>query len=934
MSVLATLRRLPRALPVLAHRARTEPGVLAVLLVAVTVTTFVAAGLPRWLEARSDLALRDAVASAPAHASNLTARRRSILPAGDSGDPMGPVTAFGERFRDDLAPSVRSVIEEQTWVVQSDVMGFSLTQPALSDDAEPITFPRDLLLRRQQDIDDHIRIVDGRAPRPTDEIVENPLGRSFFGSSDLHIVEIALAGPALEELQVEVGQRILLTPTPGRCCPRPIFVDVVGQLEVVDPGARYWYDDRVAEPRVEPEGLTQRVTGYGVFAEGAYEGVIEALNGLPLDYTWRYRVAPERIHGGDLDRLSSDLRRLDAEFGQASAVSDVTQLQSGLLGIFDEVAAQQHATQALLALTAMGVLAIALVVIGLAGGLLAERRRPMIELLRSRGASTGQVLAAHAGEGLLAIVPGAVAAGVLAIVLIGGHTTGASVAVTAGLAAAAVAVPVLATSSNARRSLLRLRRDDVAEGVASPRRLVLEGLVVVMALVGVVLLRRRGVGGGTGLDVYLAAVPVLLGVATGLVVLRLFPMPMRALSWAAARRRDVVPFLGLRRVIRQPRVTAAPLVVLVLAVAVAVFSSVLLRTIEHRQAQAAWQEVGAGLRVDAAGAGSLHSGVDIAGVAGVADVVPAFVDVGTQAAAGGTLVTSVDLLALDGAAYAEVLEDMPGGPRLPAGVRGGAGAGAGTTDDPVPAVVSTDWMGGQAQTGDRFYLRIGGQQVHFAVHATEDRFPSVPVGRRFVVAPLAAVDAASPGRPLRPNRVYVEGDVTGASMIEALRSQEAGAVVASRADVLSDVRDSPLVAGSVWGLRVAVVLACAYAALASALALTLTARARSRDLAYLRTLGLSERQALGLTAVELGPTALTATIAGAVLGIATAHLVAPGVELSAFTGASAPAGLVVDPLTTATLAGAVLLTTAVAALAVTARTRRTDISKTLRMGDA
>lgn len=933
MSALASLRRLPRAVPVLLRRARTEPGMLAVLLVAVTVTTFVAAGLPRWLEARSDLALRDAVASAPARASDLTARRRSILPAGDSGDPMGPVTAFGERFRDDLAPSVRSVIEEQTWVVQSDVMGFSLTQPALSDDVEPITFPRDLLLRRQQDIDDHIRMVDGRAPRPTDEIVENPLGRSFFGGSDLHIVEIALAGPALDELQVEVGQRILLTPTPGRCCPRPIFVDIVGQLEVVDPGARYWYDDRVAEPRVEPEGLTQRVTGYGVFAEDAYAGVIEALNGLPLDYTWRYRVAPERIHGGELDRLSSDLRRLDAEFGQASAVSDVTQVQSGLLGIFDEVAAQQRATQALLALTAIGVLAIALVVIGLAGGLLAERRRPMIELLRSRGASTGQVLAAHTGEGLLAIAPGAVAAGVLAVVLTRGHTTGASVAGTAALAAAAVAVPVLAASPNARRSLLRLR-DDVAEGVASPRRLVLEGLVVVMALVGVVLLRRRGVGGGTGLDVYLAAVPVLLGVATGLVVLRLYPIPMRALSWAAARRRDVVPFLGLRRVIGQPRVTAAPLVVLVLAVAVAVFSSVLLRTIEHRQVQAAWQEVGADLRVDAAGAGPLHSGVDVAGVAGVADVVPAFVDAGTQAAAGGTLVTSVDLLALDGAAYAEVLEGMPGGPRLPAGVRGGAGAGAGTTDDPVPAVVSTDWMGGQAQAGDRFYLRIGGQQVHFAVYATDDRFPSVPVGRRFVVAPLAAVDAASPARPLRPNRMYVEGDVSAASMIEELRSQEAGAVVASRADVLSDVRDAPLVAGTVRGLGVAVVLASAYAALAIGLALTLTARARSRDLAYLRTLGLSERQVLGLTAVELGPGALIATIAGAALGIVTAHLVAPGVELSAFTGASAPAGLVVDPLTTAMLAGVVLLTTAVAALAVTARTRRTDISKTLRMGDA
>lgn len=934
MSALATLRRLPRAVPVLLRRARTEPGVLAVLLVAVTVTTFVAAGLPRWLEARSDLALRDAVASAPADARNLSARRHSVVPAGDSGDPMGPVTAFGERFRDDLAPSIRSMIEDQTWLVQSDVMGFSLTQPALPEDVGPISFPRDLHLRRQQDVDEHIRIVDGRAPRPTDEIAENPLGRAFFGGGDLEVVEIALAGPALEELQVEVGQRVLLTPTPGRCCPRPIFVDVVGQLEVIDPGARYWFDDRVAEPRVEPEGLTQRVTGYAVFAEDAYAGVIEALNGLPLNYTWRYRVDPERIDGGELDRLSSDLRRLDAEFGQASALSDVTQVQSGLLGIFGEVAAQQRATQALLALATIGVLAIALVVIGLAGGLLAERRRPMIELLRSRGASTGQVLAAHASEGLFAVAPGAVLAGVLAVVLIRGHTSGTSLALTAGLAAVAVAIPVVAAVPNARRSLLRLRRDGVAQRDTSPRRIVLEALVVLVALVGVVLLQRRGVGGGAGLDVYLAAVPVLLGIATGLVVLRLYPIPVRALAWAAARRRDIVPVLGLRRVIRQPRVTAAPLVVLVLAVAVAVFASVLSRTIEHRQVQAAWQEVGADLRVDAGGTGPLHSGVDVAGVEGVGAVAPAFVDAGTQAASGGALVTRVDLLALDGAAYTEVVGEMPGAPRLPAGVRGGAGAGAGTTEDPIPAVVSTDWMGGDAEPGDRFYIRIGGQQVHFAVHATEERFPSVAVGQRFVVAPLAAVDEATPTRPLAPNRVYVDGDVTGARMVDELRAQEAGAVVASRADVLADVRDAPLVAGAAWGLRTAVVLAAAYAALAIGLALTLTARARSRDLAYLRTLGLSERQTLGLTAVELGPTASIATIAGSVLGIATAHLVAPGLELSAFVGGSAPAGLVVDPLTTASLAGAVLATVALAALAVSTRARRTDITKTLRMGDA
>ncbi|MBW3535986.1 MAG: ABC transporter permease [Gemmatimonadetes bacterium] len=63
----------------------------------------------------------------------------------------------------------------------------------------------------------------------------------------------------------------------------------------------------------------------------------------------------------------------------------------------------------------------------------------MIELLRSRGASTAQVLAAHAVEGLVAIAPGAVAAGIGVVLLVEGRTVAATVALAAGLALAAVA---------------------------------------------------------------------------------------------------------------------------------------------------------------------------------------------------------------------------------------------------------------------------------------------------------------------------------------------------------------------------------------------------------------------------------------------------------------------------------------------------------------
>ncbi len=86
-----------------------------------------------------------------------------------------------------------------------------------------------------------------------------------------------------------------------------------------------------------------------------------------------------------------------------------------------------------------------------------------------------------------------------------------------------------------------------------------------------------------GFDPYLAAVPLLLGLAAGIVAVRLYPLPVRFLAAAAARRRDLVPALALRRVARQPGVTAAPLLVLLLGVSVSVFATVMAATLSHAQ---------------------------------------------------------------------------------------------------------------------------------------------------------------------------------------------------------------------------------------------------------------------------------------------------------------------------------------------------------------
>jgi putative ABC transport system permease protein len=106
---------------------------------------------------------------------------------------------------------------------------------------------------------------------------------------------------------------------------------------------------------------------------------------------------------------------------------------------------------------------------------------------------------------------------------------------------------------------------------------------VLLAVLALFLLRRRGIAGERGFDPYLAAVPLLLALAVGLVALRLYPFPMRVLANGTAKRRDLVPSLGFRRVSRQPVVTTAPLLVVLVSVSVALFAAVVAASLDSAQ---------------------------------------------------------------------------------------------------------------------------------------------------------------------------------------------------------------------------------------------------------------------------------------------------------------------------------------------------------------
>src|SRR5690606_29278327 len=100
-----------------------------------------------------------------------------------------------------------------------------------------------------------------------------------------------------------------------------------------------------------------------------------------------------------------------------------------------------------------------------------------------------------------------------------------------------------------------------------------------------------------GVDPFLAAVPALVGIAVGILTVRLYPLPLRVAGVVVAGARSLVPALGLRRAERQSGAGLLPLLVLLVTVAIGTLSSTMVATIGSGQVEASWLAVGAAHRL-------------------------------------------------------------------------------------------------------------------------------------------------------------------------------------------------------------------------------------------------------------------------------------------------------------------------------------------------
>jgi putative ABC transport system permease protein len=427
---------------------------------------------------------------------------------------------------------------------------------------------------------------------------------------------------------------------------------------------------------------------------------------------------------------------------------------------------------------------------------------------------------------------------------------------------------------------------------------------------------------------------VLAGLAAGIVALRIYPIPIRALGWLAARRRDFVPVLGLRTIGRHPGAANLPLLVLLLTAAFGAFASTLSASIDRGQLTASYLQVGADFRIERIGLGSMPEVAQVTAVDGVQAVARGIVDSTAAFVSTTGQRASTNMAAIEADKYAEVVAGSPAEPSWPNQFLAAPPAQPGTADHPIPAILSTKLPPRSAHLniGDTFQVNVVGKVLVFQLVQQRDTFPGIDARSPFAIAPLSWVQASF-DRPAGTGVMWIRAasDIRP-GLTSAISSAGAAAHVVSRYDAFAALRDSPLESVIATGYLAALLVAGVYMTLAIIGAMVLSAAGRTRDLAYLRTLGVTGRQALGLTVMEHGPPVILALIPGVALGIGIALLVEPGLGLSTFVGISG-VPLYVDWLALASLSIALIAVVAVAVGIGTWLARRARPTDALRIGE-
>jgi putative ABC transport system permease protein len=879
------------SLHLIRRTARAQWAALLTLGLLVLVTSFLVDAGPRTLVAGYDRAAHDTVAGAP-DASRLivTSEVPPIAPTDQSLRAALPTaTADGlarldRQWRGLLPRPLRDTIVTADYIAATDYM--------------PLGRDTKLSLSYSSSAGGHIRYVSGRPPR---------------GPEPGLLFEAALPVRAAQRLGVKVGDVMTTMSEPS------LRARVTGLFTPADPGSAYWPTHRRYEDaELDRKPRTEVIALATALIDPADYRALCARTTARVGLDWTYTPGSGHVTAGTAATLAKDVHRAGESLAGSRPGVPGPVLTTRFADVLEDFVQRLHTAQTLLSLSLAGLFATALGVLVLATRLLLARLNTGLTTQAARGASRAQLAGLTAGLAGLVTVPAAVAGLALSALLVSGPAQTISFAAVATLAVLAIALPAAVAGRRPRSA------------PTAHRRLVAEGLLIVLAVAGTYVLRRRGLTTQTwsaGVDPYLSAVPALLAVGLGLLLLRLLPYPLRLAGRLFARGRSAAPFVGVARAARQEATAVFPLVVLLLAVTIIGFGSTVQTNLAHAQRVATYASVGGDARVDAV---SMSPTVidRVRRAPGVRAVVPAQTIDAARLMSQGNIVGELTAIGVDLHAYRRIMAGT--GLRIPAWPATRPG-------EPAPALFSraaseaarVSGLGLSTDYGQRLSLRDAG---------TVDAFPGRSADEQYVLVPADALSRVTGGGNTGSVSIFVRGDHLDAGALRRASVQPGqGDALASAVSTYA-MTHAAFAQGELGrlvgrGFGLTGVLVTGYGVLAVLVILFAGARARGRTVSYLRTLGLSRRQARLLAFVEIAPMLFAASVAGWLLGLVLPGLLGPAIDLSPYTGGSPVTHYAPDLAGAAVLAGGLLAFAGLAVLIDAVTAARRGLGGVLRIGD-
>ncbi|NLE96805.1 MAG: ABC transporter permease [Propionibacterium sp.] len=865
---------------------RADPWVVVALAVLAFVVALAAAATPRAMSTVADRQLEQTVGMLagwerePQAVWNQDEAPRSWV-GHEMPEPVGAYAAGTERIRDAQPAPLRDVLGT------GQLIRTSVRYTSFSPDFERTGLYRaDVHASINPTLDESVELVDGAWP-------------TYDGDGPF---EAVLAHEVAELLGVDIGDPL---------APEYVLVGTVAPRDPEDP--RWQQLDLGDRAFVETDPNLGTIATVMAYLAPDFQGSIHDEAGMTYRNVLWYPVDVRTLTGGvDVAQLQSQLTRmladshvlLDAEEASPGAPVAV-RFESELGSTLERVIKEQQEAAMLVAIVAAGPVGVAGAVMALGAALTVVRRRPTLDLMTARGASPEQLRTMIGLEGALCTVPAAVAGHLVALAVAGVSPWWAwPVTLLVGL------VPAAALIFAIRGLGVRTRSDLSVRG----GRLRLTAEIAFLAVTAAAtwqLLTRVDAGGGV--DLLAVATPMLLAFSAVLLTLRLYPVPLAALSAAFRRGPGIVGHLGAARALRDPAGGLVPTLAVVLGVSVAMLSTVMLGTVTRGAETAVWNEVGASARLSGRATDEvLDRASEIDGVTAAGRISQTTDD--RPLTVGGET-ESVRIWVVD-----DSMEDVwAGSPLIEAPGPELFTPGAIVTGGEVAIDAGEGTLGG---VGD---VRVVGHL---------DTIPGTIATSRWVLVAEStwhASGGAIPNASLAFVRAHPGAD------LDAVGAELEALVPYSRVSTVAGGLERNAENVVMRALGATFVAAAAGTALLTALALVVVqfmgARSRAELLAVLRTQGMRRGQARGIVAWELGPIAVTAVAVGALLGVGIAALLASSLDLSGLTGSTAAPALYLDPL----VLGGVLLAvvgTVAAAVAVSAwLAGRTNLAQALRIGE-